>query len=60
MDSILRYKRRTLELRGKGWATGDVYFATTIRVLQIKKTHIALRMGAKTASGTNIGTFRYP
>lgn len=60
-DSTLRIERRTLNKQGSGVAGGDIYVINNIQIVsdKIKIPDIALRLGLRTASGTNLSHARY-
>lgn len=61
MDTSLRIERRTFNKEGKGTAGGDIYVNQHIQIIQNHKKipDMALRIGLRTASGTQLRHARY-
>ncbi len=60
-DSSLRIERRTFKKQGSGIAGGDIYVINNIQLFSGRKKlpDMALRLGLRTASGTNLSHARY-
>ena len=60
MDIITRDFRAARIKSGEGTAGGDIYFATIVQLVKDRKfPDMALRLGCRTASGTNVSAARY-